>query len=60
VVVDLLIGILLTGAAASGHDPVGYRRTLVLVPAMVVVGLVCFAVSSGRAARQGPLAAADG
>jgi hypothetical protein len=55
VVVDVLIGVLLTGAAASGHDPVGYRRVLVLVPAMVVSGLVCFGVTRRRTARQGPL-----
>ena len=54
VVVDVLIGILLTGAAAAGHDPAGYRRTLVLVPAMVLLGLCCFGLTSRRAARQGP------
>jgi len=56
VVVDILIGLLLTEAAAAGRDPGSYRRTLALVPAMVVVGLVFFAVSSRRAARQPPAA----
>ena len=54
VVVDVLIGVLLGSAAAAGHDPAGYRRTLVLVPAMVVVGLGCFVVTSRRAAHQAP------
>jgi MFS family permease len=54
VVVDVLVGVLLTGAAAAGHDPAGYRRVLVLVPAMVVAGVACYGVMRRRTARQGP------
>ncbi len=52
VVVDVLIGALLSMVGHGEQDPAVFRRSMALVPAMVAVGLVLFVLSSRRAGRE--------
>lgn len=52
VVVDVLIGTLLSTVGHGGRDPGGFRLAMSLVPAMVVVGMALFVLYGRRAGQD--------